>query len=85
MDKPSKEQLKNTKSKQFKNIIRKRLKKLFAYGYRNRTVISELLAMNDDLKTAIEENATEKEITEIALKNNFKPFIFDAVEKLKME
>lgn len=84
VDKPSKEQLKILNLSSSKKYYKgKGCENCLHTGYRNRTVISELLTMNDDLKTAIEENATEKEITEIALKNNFKPFIFDAVEKIE--
>ena len=37
------------------------------------------------MKTAIEQDKKETEITELAKKNGFKPFIIDATEKLKKE
>ena len=52
-------------------------------GYSGRTVISELLNVSDQMKTAIEQDKKETEITELAKKNGFKPFIIDATEKIK--
>ncbi|MBL6723153.1 MAG: type II/IV secretion system protein [Candidatus Margulisbacteria bacterium] len=52
-------------------------------GYSGRLVISELLTVSDDMRKAIEEDKKEMEITSLAKKNGFKPFIFDAGEKIK--
>jgi general secretion pathway protein E/type IV pilus assembly protein PilB len=46
-------------------------------------VISELLTVSDDMRKAIEEDKKEMEITSLAKKNGFKPFTFDAGEKIK--
>ena len=52
-------------------------------GYRGRTVISELLVMNDDIRKAIETDKKDFEILEIAKKHGFQPFEDDAKEKIK--
>ena len=53
-------------------------------GYSGRLVISELLTVSDDMRKAIEEDKKELEITALAKKSGFKPFIFDAAEKIKL-
>ena len=52
-------------------------------GYSGRTVISELLVISDSMRKAIEQDKKETEIIEIAQKNGFNDFIFDASNKIK--
>ena len=52
-------------------------------GYSGRTVISELLMYPDSMRKAIEQDKKKTEIIEIAQKNGFNDFIFDASNKIK--
>ena len=52
-------------------------------GYSGRTVISELLVISDKIRKAIEGDKKESEIIDLALKDGFKDFKYDAAEKIK--
>ena len=51
-------------------------------GYKGRTVISELLIINNDMRRAIESNHPEQKLHEIALESGFQYFYVDASAKI---
>ena len=51
-------------------------------GYRGRTVLSELLIINNEIRSAIEENKTEQELKKLAEDSGFKSFEYDAAYKI---
>jgi type IV pilus assembly protein PilB len=51
-------------------------------GYLGRTVISELLLVDDTLRKAIETETTEMQLLSLAEKQGFKSFLYDAAKKV---
>lgn len=83
-DKPTAQMLKLLKLPKGKKYYKgKGCENCLNTGYRGRSVISELLVISDKIRKAIESDKKETEITEIALKDGFKDFKFDAAEKIK--
>ena len=84
VDKPSPEILKHFKLPKTKKYYKgKGCQNCLNTGYSGRTVISELLVISDEIRKAIEQNKKETEIIELAQKEGFKGFKFDASEKIK--
>ncbi|MGC6367448.1 MAG: GspE/PulE family protein [Candidatus Marinamargulisbacteria bacterium] len=81
--KPSQQMIKRlklTKTKKF--YIGKGCELCLNTGYSGRTVISELFVINDKVRQAIEAGVPEYELRQIAEKNGFKDFQYDAKEKI---
>jgi type II secretory ATPase GspE/PulE/Tfp pilus assembly ATPase PilB-like protein len=54
----------------------------FNTGYRGRTVVSELLNVDEAVRAKIVTRATSEEIAEVAVQKGMKPMYWDGVEKV---